>query len=129
MSRPVANGRCVTLLLWLFLLAGCAEPLPVDKRDYIGHWQGEGVRLVLQANGQASYERIKDRRRTTVNGPAHSFSTAGFKIGLGPLSAHFKVQSPPAQVDGEWRMTVDGNVLTRVDLLERPQGTGPSIEL
>ncbi|PZO10110.1 MAG: hypothetical protein DCF27_03465 [Lysobacteraceae bacterium] len=128
MSHPAAL-RHATLLLLLLAVAACTQPLPVDKRDYIGHWQGEGVRLVVQADGQASYERVKDRRRTSINGPTHSFTTHGFKIGIGPLSASFKVRSPPTQIDGKWRMTVDGVVLTRRDLGEQLQKNQPAIDL
>jgi len=127
-SRPAAL-RYATLLLLLLAVAACTQPLPVDKRDYVGHWQGEGVRLVIQANGQASYERVKDSRRTSINGPTHSFTTDGFKIGIGPLSASFKVSAPPAQIDGKWRMTVDGVVLTRRNLGDQLQKNQPSIDL
>ncbi|MBW8367602.1 MAG: hypothetical protein K0M70_07070 [Arenimonas sp.] len=128
MNRPAAL-RHAALLLLLLTLAACTQPLPVDKRDYIGHWQGEGVRLVIQTDGQASYERVKDKRRMSINGPTHSFTTDGFKIGIGPLSARFKVSSAPAQTDGKWRMTVDGVVLTRRDLGEQLQKNQPSIDL
>ena len=72
----------------------------MDKRDYVGHWQGDGVLLVIRADGQARYARVRDSRRTSIDGPAHSFTTKGFKIGIGPLSASFKVESPPTEMDG-----------------------------
>ena len=119
--------RRLSLLLLLVALAACAKPLPVDKQDYIGHWQGEGVRLVIRADGQASYEKVKESRRTSISGPAHSFTTKGFKIGIGPLSASFRVASPPTQTQGVWRMTVDGVELTRRDLGNVPENDGPSV--
>ena len=114
-------------LLLMLALAACSQPVPVDKRDYIGHWQGEGVLLVILADGHADYARVRDSRRTSIKGPAHSFTTKGFKIGIGPLSAGFRVQSPPTEVDGTWRMTVDGVVLTRRDLHEQLQKNEPAI--
>lgn len=128
MTGVTALGR-VIVLLWLLALAACTQPLPVDKRDYVGHWQGDGVLLVIQADGHASYERAKDGRRTSISGPAHSFSTAGFKIGIGPLSANFKVRSAPTASNGTWRMTVDGVSLTRVDLGDALQKNEPAISL
>ena len=116
-------------MTWVLALAACTQPLPVDKRDYVGHWQGDGVRLVIQADGQARYERVKDNRRTSITGPAHSFSTHGFKVGIGPLSASFKVDSPPTPLDGNWRMTVDGVVLASRDLGDRLQKSQPVFEL
>lgn len=126
MTRLVAL-RSAWVLLWLLALAACAQPVPVDKRDYIGHWQGEGVLLVIRADGHADYARVRDSRRTSIEGPAHSFTTKGFKIGIGPLSVSFRVQSPPKEVDGTWRMTVDGVVLTRVDLDQQLQKNEPTI--
>ncbi len=116
------------MLLMLLVVAACTQPVPVDQRDYIGLWQGEGVRLVIQADGRADYERVKEGRRTSISGPAHSFTTQGFKIGIGPLSAGFRVQSPPARTDGSWRMTVDGVVLTRTDLQDALQKNEPTIK-
>lgn len=123
----LAALRSAWVLLWLLALAACAQPVPVDKRDYIGHWQGEGVLLVIRADGHADYARVRDSRRTSIEGPAHSFTTKGFKIGIGPLSVSFRVQSPPKEVDGTWRMTVDGVVLTRVNLDQQLQKNEPTI--
>ena len=128
MTRTSALLQSV-LLAFLLAAVGCAQPVPADRSDYVGLWQGDGVRLLIQADGQAHYERVKDKRRTSINGPAHSFTTAGFKIGIGPLSAGFKVQSPPTLVDGAWRMTVDGRVLERVDLKDSLQKSQPTITL
>jgi hypothetical protein len=125
-TRPTALRIGLALLL-LLSLAACTQPVPVDKRDYIGHWQGEGVLLVIRADGHADYARVQDSRRTNIEGPAHSFTSQGFRIGIGPLSARFKVQSPPAKVDGAWHMTVDGVVLTRRNLQELLQKNEPAI--
>ena len=125
--RRLATLRSALALLLLMALAACTQPVPVDQRDYIGHWQGEGVLLVIRADGHADYARARDSRRTSIEGPAHSFTTKGFRIGIGPLSASFRVQSPPREVDGTWRMTVDGVELTRRDLDEQLQKNEPAI--
>lgn len=108
--------RLPALALLALLALGCAKPVPVDHADYIGHWRGEGVLLVIAANGHADYSRVRGSNRTNIEGPAHSFSTDGFKIGIGPLSASFDVQSPPRETPEGWRMTVDGVELTRMNL-------------
>jgi hypothetical protein len=123
----LAALRTAFALALLLALAACTQPVPVDQRAYVGHWQGEGVLLVIQANGHADYARARDNRRTNIEGPAHSFTNQGFKIGIGPLSASFKVQSPPTEVNGTWRMTVDGVELTRRDLHEQLQKNEPVI--
>lgn len=108
--------RLPLLVVPALLALGCTQPVPVDHADYIGHWRGEGVLLVIAASGQADYSRIRGSKRTSIEGPAHSFSTDGFRIGIGPLSASFKVQSPPRETPEGWRMTVDGVELSRMDL-------------
>jgi hypothetical protein len=107
--------RLPALALFALMALGCTQPVPVDHTDYIGHWRGEGVLLVIAANGHADYSRVRGNNRTQIEGPAHSFSTEGFKIGIGPLSASFDVQNPPKETEDGWRMTVDGVELTRMN--------------
>ncbi len=105
-------------MAWALLaLAACREPVPADYSQYTGHWRGDGVRLVLLPNGQASYERISEGSRTRIEGPVHGFDKEGFRIGVGLFSARFKVQQPPHLFEGQWRMTVDGHDLVRVEIL------------
>lgn len=107
----------IALLLLLALLAACAEPVPEDYRDYVGHWRGDGMRLVIRADGHADYDRVQDRSHVSIEGNAHSFHAKGFRIGVGPFSADFEVQRRPHLQDGRWRMTVDEIELTRIDIL------------
>ena len=120
--RPANAPPLATLAMLACLLAACAQPVPVDRTDYIGHWRGDGVLLVILANGQADYERVRDGSRTSIKGPVHSFREGEFRIGLGLLSARFEVQQPPRLQHGRWRMVVDGVALTRVDILPVPPG-------
>jgi hypothetical protein len=119
---PVKGLTRLALLLLLALLAACAEPVPEAYADFVGHWRGEGVRLVIRADGHADYDRVQGRTHVSIEGNAHSFSEQGFRIGVGPLSADFKVQQRPEVEDGRWRMTVDGVELTRIDILPVESG-------
>ncbi|MFY2764257.1 hypothetical protein [Arenimonas sp. MALMAid1274] len=110
------------MLLVLGLLVACTKPVPTDHRDYIGLWEGPGMRLDIQPDGDSRYEREREGRSTRISGPAHDFTTSGFKIGIGPLSARFKVSRAPAQVEGQWTMTVDGVALVRVRAYAEPGG-------
>lgn len=117
----LATGLCLLLL-------ACAQPVPADQASFVGHWRGEGMLLVIGADGNAMYQRVRGSQRSSINGPAHGFSREGFRIGIGPLSAAFKVQQPPALRDGRWRMTVDGVELTRLDIARADPGK-PSLRL
>ncbi|KFL35502.1 hypothetical protein [Arenimonas donghaensis] len=99
------------------VLAGCREPIPADYAQYAGHWRGDGVLLVLMPDGHGNYERVSGGARTRVEGPVHSFDAEGFSIGVGVLSARFRVDEPPHLSRGRWRMTVDEQELVRVEIL------------
>ena len=116
LQAPVLALAC----LWL---AACAQqPLPADYAEYAGHWRGDGVLLVISSDGHADYEHVEGGKRVSLEGPVHGFDGKGFRIGLGPLSARFEVQQPPHLADGRWRMTVDGHVLQRVEILPVQSG-------
>ena len=41
------------------LLAGCAEPLPENRLDYVGQWRSKEMSLLILADGSVAYERLK----------------------------------------------------------------------
>ena len=117
-------ARAPMLALACLWLAACAEkPLPPAYADYAGHWRGEGVLLVITADGHADYELVRDGSRTSIEGPVHGFDGKGFRIGVGPLGARFEVQEPPHLADGRWRMAVGGHRLVRVEILPVQSGS------
>ena len=122
MPRPSPRAWLLLACLWL---VACAQPVPADYTNYIGHWRGDGTLLVIRADGHADYERVQGKTRVSIEGSCHSFTEDGFKIGIGLLSAAFEVTRPPQRVDGRWRMTVDGVELTRVDILPVPAPATP----
>ncbi|MGL6289948.1 MAG: hypothetical protein ACRC2H_04600 [Silanimonas sp.] len=103
------------LLLLLALLIGCAQPLPPDRGDYVGEWRGKGVVLLITADGMVVHERKADGSSVSLNAPIKRFDGDDFEVGIGPMVTRFDVTEPPAEVDGDWRMTVDGRELRRVD--------------
>ena len=110
--------RAAALAGLVLLLAACERPVPDGFRDYVGHWRGENMLLVISESGHGDYERVNGRERVSIEGPVHGFDEGGFRIGIGPLSAGFDVEvAPHRDEDGRWRMTVDGVELVRVDIL------------
>ena len=96
------------------LLVGCGQPLPPDKADYAGSWQGSGVMLQIAADGRVEYQRVEGSQTRSVSGPIKEFQGDSFSVGIGALSTLFEVSSKPSESQGTWRMTVDGIQLTRV---------------
>ena len=106
-------GWC--LILWVLLLAGCAKPPPEVRSDYVGHWQGENVRLSISADGMLAYTRNNNGVKTEINAPISEFKGDDFVVGVWFLTTTFVVSEAPHPVDGHWQMVVDGVRLTRID--------------
>ena len=100
-------------VLLVLLLCACARPLPADRQRYAGHWRGEGMSLSIGADGRVVYKRSKGSSSTSIDAPLQRFEGDDFFVGIGPLDTRFEVSSPPREVDGVWRMTVDGVELVR----------------
>jgi hypothetical protein len=102
------------------LLVACAKPLPADKSNYAGEWQGGPISLVITPEGRAVYERKEGGMSKRIDAPIKEFKGDDFVVGVGFVSTEFAVSAPPHESDGAWKMTVDGVELTR-----RPGGTLP----
>lgn len=106
--------KMLLLGLMAIVLLGCGQPLPSDKADYAGVWQGGGITLQIAADGRVEYERVKGNSKRSVSGPISEFQGDSFSVGIGSLSTFFEVSSKPTRSHGVWRMTVDGTELSRV---------------
>lgn len=101
----------VTVIL---LLSACGSSLPEERLDYAGRWLGEEMALYIQRDGQLSYKRIKGSHTTSINAPIREFDGDDFIVGIWFMTTRFEVQQPPQEIDGEWKMTVDGVELTKM---------------
>ena len=97
------------------LITGCAKPLPPEKLNYAGDWHATGMDLTITKEGRVSYKRLKGGGNVSVDGPIKEFKGNDFSVGIGPLTTTFAVSQTPHEVDGKWKMTVDGVELTRVE--------------
>ncbi|RKG40108.1 hypothetical protein [Acinetobacter rongchengensis] len=109
--------KIITIGLLSILLIACSEPLPVDKKDYVGTWQSTDgrIRLIINNDGRMEYKNKQPNSSTSVSAPITEFNGPSFSAGLGSLSTEFKVSQAPQQTaDGTWTMTVDGHQLKRL---------------
>lgn len=100
----------IFLSLILLTQPGCdlAKPLPPDKADYAGQWEGELVKLSITPDGMAVYERQgKGNMKTTVSGPISKFEGDNFTVGFWFMATAFEVSQPPIEEGNRWTMTVD----------------------
>jgi len=105
------------------LLTACAQPLPADRKDYAGDWRGNGVSLLITAEGQVVYHRQEGGSTVSIDAPLKAFDGDDFEVGIGPLVTRFDVGQPPKEADGEWTMEVDGRMLRREEG-EAPKAQG-----
>ena len=93
-------------------LAACGAP-PEIPNAYIGDWRAENMRLAISPDGMVRYERKEGQKSSSVNAPIKKFEGDNFIVGVGPFTTTFVVSKPPRNVDGAWKMTVDGVELVR----------------
>lgn len=105
--------RVLVPILLLILLAACAIEVPQAKSAYVGYWAGEGMTLQISRDGRVTFKRFKQGASTKIDAPLKAFIGDDFEVGIGPMATVFEVSSPPREIDGVWRMTVDGVELTR----------------
>ena len=99
----------------LLLLVACAKPVPPEKVNYVGYWQARTMSLLITQDGSVVYKRIKGGATTSINAPLQEFHGNDFDVGVGTLKTTFVVSKPPHQVNGKWKMTVDGVELTKIE--------------
>lgn len=115
-NQPTGNDMrkfTITFAILCLLLSACAKPLPADKTAYAGEWDAPTMSLLITSSGMVSYKRAEGHTSTSINAPVKNFEGDDFVVGVGPATTTFKVSAPPHQVQGQWKMTVDGVELTR----------------
>ena len=105
----------------VLLLFGCqGQPVPVNKKDFVGYWYGTGMSLLITSDGNLSYERKKDNMSTTVNAPIQEFDSDHFTAGVWIFTTEFKIDRAPYQDGDAWRMVIDGVILTKQPEVANP---------
>lgn len=109
----------VLVALASIVTAGCAKPLPPERRSYVGFWQadvdGEHFVLGVSGEGRVHFVRSRPGYSETLNLPVKGFTGDSFDVGVGPLTTHFEVQQAPHLEQGRWTMTMNGRVYTRAE--------------
>lgn len=101
--------------------AACTAATPIPFSVVAGTWHAEGVDLSISPEGVISYrkERIGSRVHLEQT-PATNLTTDGFDTDHLGVTMHFKINELPHDVGGGvQKMTVDGQELTREELIVR----------
>lgn len=114
MVRVLVSFAMRLLLALALVLAACsAQPLPVDKADYAGHWRGAGIDLEITLDGRVHYRRSEGAGKVEIDGPVAGFDGDDFIVGVMVMKTRFDVTAPPTNMGAYWTMTVDGVEVTR----------------
>lgn len=115
LPEVLRRGRLALLaLLFTLVLAACGKPVPADKQAYVGTWESATTSLLIDASGRVIYKHQPSPSVSkSLDAPIKAYEGDDFIVGVGPLTTRFVVSAPPHQVDGSWKMTVDGQELTR----------------
>ena len=82
-------------------------------KPYLGTWKGGGVSLSISADRSVQYEKKTGGSSKSVNAPVTRFTKDEFEVGAFGMTTTFKIDDPPHQDAGTWKMTIDGVELTR----------------
>ena len=93
--------------------AAWADPVPLDKMDYVGNWQGKDMQLSLTKEGKVEYKRGRPNDQVDLSIDLKGFKGNNFEAGVAFVRTTFVVSKPPHREGGKWKMTVDGVELTR----------------
>ncbi|MQA39346.1 hypothetical protein GEV02_14415 [Rugamonas sp. FT29W] len=91
------------------------QPIPSDKRAYIGEWKGKDMELNIAASGKLHYKRKQPGKNLDLNVDMLGFNGDNFDVGVGIIRSTFVVSKPPHQDDKKMKMTVDGVELTKAE--------------
>lgn len=108
------RGLALVSLFAAAVACGPPPPLPAEKTDYAGTWEGDGVRLEISGDARVSYDRKKGAGNEHTEGPIAGWVGADFVVGVMTQKATFKVNTPPHKDSGTWTMVVNGDTVYRV---------------
>jgi len=89
-----------------------ASALSSSKKDYAGDWEGGGVTLHVGTDN-VEYEKKTGNTSEKYTGVLDHFDGDDIIIKILIANATLNVQSPPAEVGGKWKMTVENSEVTR----------------
>jgi hypothetical protein len=110
--------NCIIITSIVFLtITSCGMKgikVPADKKDYVGVWSSMEIQLAIYESGRVEYEKKSGGSSKSIKAPIQKFEGNNFVVGALGMNTTFVVSDPPHQDStGVWKMTVDGNELTR----------------
>lgn len=95
---------------------------PPPSAAYEGVWEGPGLTVVIQSDGMVAIEQRGDHTQS-IQAPAQAWRADGFDVGIGAFITTYALQEPPHEVEGRWRMVIEGVMLERIGDAPAPTPT------
>jgi hypothetical protein len=105
----------LSMLTVIYVFTACSQPVPPEKRNYVGEWRSKEMYLLILADGSVKYKRLKRGVSTKMTGPIKEFQGDNFVVGIAFMTTTFEVSKPPFQHNGVWYMVVDGVALRKIN--------------
>ncbi|MCB9666018.1 MAG: hypothetical protein H6732_18065 [Alphaproteobacteria bacterium] len=86
--------------------------VPPPSPSWVGTWEGPGLTVQISADGFVSIDHVQDGQTSSVMAPARSWEH-GIEVGFASLTTTWTVDEAPYEVEGSWRMVVQGVPLQR----------------
>ena len=90
------------------------EEMAAFRAQFVGTWKAVGMDLTMTKDGSLDYKRLKDGVERKVTAPIKAFRKNEFEAGMLGINTTFRIDKPPYQENGVWKMVIDGVELTRV---------------
>ena len=108
----------VILTLWMCLAcAGLDDvqltPTLPPSPAYVGVWRGPGMVVSIEESGNVSVKTTGAGNNTEITAPAMSWDAGELAVGIGPFVTTYTIDEAPFEVDGTWRMVMEGVPLER----------------
>lgn len=105
--------KFAVLLILSLCLCACGIAIPPEKSAYVGEWHANNMYLLITPEGNVVYKRTKGNQNVSIEGYLRNFNGNDFEVGIGPITTTFVVKQTPHQVNGTWKMIVDGVELSK----------------
>jgi hypothetical protein len=107
------------------------RPEPPPSPAWVGTWEGPGMTVRIDESGLVDLRRGASGTggdlASSVAGPAKAW-TPSLEVGVGVFTTGWRVDETPHEVNGEWRMVIEGVVVVRTStesgLGEEPTAIG-----
>lgn len=107
------RGSPLAAMMFGLLACSTPQPLPADKAEFAGVWEGDGVRIEITNEGRVTYDRKKGAGNEHVEGPIAGWGEGSFVVGVMTQKTTIAVGQDPHKEGGTWTMVIDGDTVYR----------------